>query len=395
MLGRMATTKPSPALLREMSDESVLRALMDQGRLTRAELSVVTGLSKPTAGEAVRRLKAAGLVRDTGVRTSSRGGVGTYYALAADLGSALAVSIAPGSVLVELLDVAGAVLDRVIEAVQRPASPEDVAAALRRCVLGALRGRRGVVAVVSAANPVNRTSGELVHLPGAPFLLGPISPGETLAPLVEGPVVVDNDVNWAARAERAVRARSVDNQVEDFAYLYLGEGVGCAVVSDGEVRRGHRGLAGEVGYLLVRGPGGQAVPLTVLFGHLGLCHPGSTAIDVERLLRALAAANGEVLAHELAEAISGVVEAAIAFADPALVVIGGPWGRASSFLTELGAALSELSSSTRLEAPQTGDNAALAGARAAAVQGLRSEIIALINKEGDGCDGPLRPTESR
>lgn len=348
---------------------------MDNGRMTRAELAVLTGLSKPTTGEAVRRLEAAGIVQDTGERTSNRGGIGTYYALAADVGSALAVSIGPMGVVVEVLDVAGKILQRVSESVERPARPKAVTAALRRGVIRALGGSRALVATVSAANPVDRTTGELVHLPYAPFLLGPMSPARILAPLIDGPVVVDNDVNWAARAERAVRATGADNQAEDFVYLYLGEGVGCAVVADGEVRRGHRGLAGEIAYLLVRGPGGRAAPLMDVLGHLGLCHARSSAIDVERLLEALETARVNGLAHQLAVAISGVVDAAIAFSDPALVIVGGPWGGTSPFMRHLGTAVSQVSKSTRLEAPKAGDDAALAGARAAAAQALRNEII--------------------
>ena len=114
----MTPTKPSLALLREMSDEAVLRALMDSPRLTRAELAVLTGLSKPTVGEAVRRLNTAGLVRDTGERTTGRGGVGTYYALADETGLALAVSIAPQGVAVEAVDAGGGVTGRVIEPVR-------------------------------------------------------------------------------------------------------------------------------------------------------------------------------------------------------------------------------------------------------------------------------------
>jgi predicted NBD/HSP70 family sugar kinase len=42
--------------------------------------------------------------------------------------------------------------------------------------------------------------------------------------------------------------------MDDFVYLYLGEGLGCAVVSDGEVRRGHAGLAGKISHLITAGP---------------------------------------------------------------------------------------------------------------------------------------------
>ena len=90
----MDPAKPSLQLLRSLTDERILRALMQHRRLTRAELAARTGISKPTAGESVRRLAEAGLVADTGQRTAG-GRVGVYYALADGIGAALAVSIAP------------------------------------------------------------------------------------------------------------------------------------------------------------------------------------------------------------------------------------------------------------------------------------------------------------
>ncbi|MFZ0753706.1 MAG: winged helix-turn-helix domain-containing protein, partial [Trebonia sp.] len=74
-------TKPSLDLLRSLTDEHVLRALMAERQLTRAELAARTGISKPTVSESARRLSAAGLIRDTGARTSGRGRVGSYYGL--------------------------------------------------------------------------------------------------------------------------------------------------------------------------------------------------------------------------------------------------------------------------------------------------------------------------
>src|SRR5579859_5303236 len=124
--------KPSLELLRALTDEHVLRALMRQPRLTRAELAAATGVSKPTAGESVRRLVAAGLVADTGQRTAGgrgRGRVGSYYALAASTGIALAVSIAPEGIVAESIDAHGATVARAQEEISRPARPVRVAAA--------------------------------------------------------------------------------------------------------------------------------------------------------------------------------------------------------------------------------------------------------------------------
>src|SRR3712207_605649 len=126
----MTPAKPSLDLLRSLTDEHVLRALMDVTRLTRAEIAASTGISKPTVGESVRRLTEAGLLRDTGERTTGRGRIGSYYALVDDLGAALVASIAPDGIVVEAVDVRGHVIARVVEPVGRPAQPELVSRAL-------------------------------------------------------------------------------------------------------------------------------------------------------------------------------------------------------------------------------------------------------------------------
>src|SRR3954464_5408317 len=319
----MPPAKPSLELLRSLTDEHVLRALIDKSRLTRAEIAARTGISKPTVGESVRRLTEAGLLRDTGERTTGRGRVGTYYGLADDLGVALVVGVAPEGVVAEAVDVHGQVIAREREEVGRPAQSEQVARALRVVAERALAGGAGParLAVVSAADPVDRTTGRLVHLPDAPFLVGALSPVEVLSPLVAGPVTVDNDVNWAARAERAAAA---PGELEDFAYLHLGEGLGCAVVADGEVRRGATGLAGEIAHVQTQGPDGRAVAFPDVFAELGLRREGSSAVDVPAVVRAFE--NDPAASAALAAAVARVVAALGALAGAGVVVLGGDWG---------------------------------------------------------------------
>ena len=235
---------PSLDLLRSLSDEHVLGALIDHQRLTRTELADVTGISKPTVSESVRRLVAAGLVIDTGERTTGRGRSGSYFALSPALPGALVVDIAPDAVTVESVDVRGRVHARTQRLLTAPTRPARVRRALKAAASEAVADtvardeRTPSLAVVSAADPVDRATGRLVHLPDSPFLIGEFDPVGELRGFVSGEVVVDNDVNWAARAEVGGG---------DFAYLHLGAGLGCAVVADGVVLRGHGGLAGEVG----------------------------------------------------------------------------------------------------------------------------------------------------
>jgi predicted NBD/HSP70 family sugar kinase len=353
--------KPSLDLVRSVTDEHVLRALMRSRRLTRAELATETGISKPTAGESVRRLTERGLVADTGERTPGgrgRGRVGSYYSLAADVGTALAVGIAPQGVVAEGLDAYGEVVARAEREVGRPARPERVGEALREVAIEV--GGSPRLAVVSAADPVDRATGRLVQLPDSPFLVGELDPVAVLAPHVGGPVEVDNDVNWAARAEREFAG-------DEFAYLFLGEGLGCAIVSDGEIRRGGTGLAGEIAHLITFGPGGRAVPFIEVFAELGLRRANSTAIDVERLVSTISE-----MSEMLGRAIAGVAAATIALADPARLVIGGSWGPA--VIDDVREAMTSLPRQVPVVAAEVKGEPSLTGARRDAIERLRSAI---------------------
>src|SRR3954447_20119968 len=367
----MTPAKPSLELLRSLTDEHVLRALMDERRLTRAELALRTGISKPTVSESVRRLSDAGLVRDTGERTTGRGGVGTYYALA-ELGSALVVSIAPEGVVAERVDVHGEVRAREVARVRRPARPDDVTTALSAAIAAVAEAAPPVrLAIVSAADPVDRATGLLVHLPDAPFLLGELAPADVLGPFVAGAVAVDNDVNWAARAERAEAA---DDGLADFAYLHLGEGLGCAVVADGEVRRGATGLAGEIAHVLTQGPDGRTVAFTDVFAELGLRRERSSAVDVPAVVRAFE--SDAAASAALAAAVAGLVAALVALADPRVVVLGGDWGVRPGVVEAVRACVDDLRRPVPVRAARVTHEPSLRGARSRAVVDLRADVVA-------------------
>jgi predicted NBD/HSP70 family sugar kinase len=363
--------KPSLELVRSLTDEHVLRALIQHRRLTRAELAVEVGISKPTAGESVRRLAERGLVADTGDRTPGgrgRGRVGSYYAVAPTVGVALAVTIAPEGVVADCLDIYGDTVAHAVRPIDRPAHPSQVASALQAAAAeaGATAGQPARLAVVGAADPVDRDTGRLVQLPDAPFLVGALDPVAVLAPYGGGTVIVDNDVNWAALAERdSIGAQDL----RDFAYLYLGEGLGCAIINDGEVRRGRTGLAGEIAHLLTVGPDGRAVRFIELFGELGLRRNGSTAIDAERLLESSAATRQIV-----GTAVAGVVAAVVALADPQEVVVGGSWGPA--LIDDIGTATARTPRHVIVRAAGMTGDPVLAGVRSAALSRLRSAVTA-------------------
>jgi len=372
--------KPSPELLRSLTDEHVLRALMRQRRLTRAELATATGMSKPAVGESVRRLAEAGFVADTGERTPGgrgRGRVGSYYALAASVGTALAISIAPEGIVAECVDAYGDTVSRAEDKIPWPARAEQIGDALQSVAAKALQDAAAAprLAVVSAAGPVDRATGRLIRLPDEPFLLGELDPAGILAPYLDGSVVVDNDVNWAAQAERDNAPALIPS---DFAYIFLGDGLGAAIISDGKVIRGHAGFAGELAHLITVGPQGQAMRLIEVFGALELSRPGSTAIDAKRLLAAATGPQPQAAAVRqiLSQAVSAVLAAFVALTDPQLIIVGGSWGSHPVILEAIAAAAARLPRPVPIQAAALTDEPALIGARTDALSRLRSGIVA-------------------
>lgn len=165
--------------------------------------------------------------------------------------------------------------------------------------------------------------------------------GPRLADLFGVPTRIENDVRAAAAG---LHERRVLGDDADLAYLSIGTGISAGLVLDGRLHRGARGMAGEVGHVVID-PDGPACPcgLRGCFETLAsgpavarqaeaaldtgaqsslATHRPVTAVDVYR-----AAADGDPLAVELAEAtgrhVARAVHALVMAYDVRRVVIGG------------------------------------------------------------------------
>ena len=285
---------------------------------------------------------------DTGQRTPGgrgRGRVGSYYALADDIGVALAVSIAPEGIVAECVDAYGDTVSRADRAIDRPARPDDVDAALRTAAADARHGAGLIprLAVVSAADPVDRHTGKLIHLPDAPFLLGELDPVEVLAPHVDGPVTVDNDVNWAARAERDMRHGARPAWTTSPTSSWARD---WAARSSAMARSG-AGTAASPARLRTSSPSARTAGRLVSsrYSASSACgrpirRPSTPAGSWPR--RPARDPQAATTRHALGQAISGVLAAVVALADPELIIIGGSWGSHPVILDTISTATARL-----------------------------------------------------
>jgi predicted NBD/HSP70 family sugar kinase len=395
----------SSKLLRAMNETAALGHILDCGRLTRAELRELTGLSKPTISEAFKRLTESGLVTVVGHESGRPGPNAEVYAVNPDAAYAVAVSIrdsgASGSpaVTAALCDLAGAVRGRLESAVDF-STVEPVAAVADTvadacAAAGVARERVAHVQIAVAGSYDPRA--DIIHHVDVPGwgrrgLVG------DLGRLLGAPVGVDNDVNLAAIAERA---RGVAGDSDGFALLWIGEGgLGLAIDLGGTLLRGARGGAGEIGYMPMVLPGINEQPgLTRKIDFQDLV--GSAAvvelaneygIRERTATLAVSAAVGRATqrdeaARSFVAALAGRIAiglaAVVAVLDPPLVVIGGDIGQAGgpTLAMAVSAAMSEAAPlETTIAVTALLDDAALLGAVDAGLSAVREAILAALRQ---------------
>jgi predicted NBD/HSP70 family sugar kinase len=382
----------TPSLLRELNDRAALELLLTGGPLTRAQLGAHTGLSKVTASQLLSRLEDRGLVTVAGELAGGRGPNAALYAVVPSTAYVAGLHVDLDEVSAGVADVTGNV---VAEVSVNPSGAQDPVELVRGAVVTACASagvspeslRAFVIGTPGVMDPRTGDPKLTINLPD--WHEGVL---EALRSELGRPVTLENDVNLAAMAERAVGAAV---GVPDFVLVWIGIGLGLATVLGGRLHRGVGGAAGEIGYLPVPGVplpqdvthpatgafqslvGAQAVlPLAVRYGFTAPTAHAAVAAAV------LAAESGDQRGSEFVTDLAGRVATGVAaisvILDPGLVVLGGDVGRAGgNALADRVAAEVGRISPARLQVVPTGVKGGpiLRGAILTAVEQARRDLL--------------------
>lgn len=299
----------------------ILGHLRATGRCGRAEIARVSGLTTQTVSNIIAELEAEGLLRTAGRRAAGRGLPAIQYKIEPSGGFALGVEVRPDAILVVLLDLLGDVLWTGRETL-KAADPDTVSAILKKL-------RQACIAKTKIAEA--RLLGAGVVLPG-PFGRTGLSDPKTELPgwigkdaeaiLEEAlnlPVVIENDANAAAVAERLTGAARGSSH---FAFIYFGTGLGLGIVSDGALVRGALGNAGELGHLRVRSGRLEGIASRFVLAHR-IAAAGLPATTSEDLDHEDAAGIVEEWAKEAGPALGDAITTLENLLDPETIVLGG------------------------------------------------------------------------
>jgi predicted NBD/HSP70 family sugar kinase len=311
----------TPSLLRELNDRAALGLLLDGEMLTRSQISEYTGVSKVTVSQMLARLEDRGLVAIAGEQAGGRGPNAALYSVVPSSAYVAGLYVESDLVSAAVADVTGR---RVAEVSGNPNGADDPVELVRgtverACASAGIEVTRLSALVIGSPGVVDPRTGDprlAVNLPA--WHEGAL---DALKSAWHKPVVIENDVNLAAMAERSDGAAA---DADDFVLVWLGVGLGLATILGGRLHRGTAGAAGEIGYLPVHG-----APL-----HTDIRHPASggfQSLAGGSAVRELAAKHG-FAAQTPAEAVRAAVSSA---ARPDSTSSADPDDPAEAFLSEL------------------------------------------------------------
>jgi len=391
-----------------LNDRAALDLLLGGEMLTRAQISEYTGVSKVTVSQMLTRLEERGLVAIAGEQAGGRGPNAALYSVVPSSAYVAGLYVDFDLVSAAVADVTGR---RVAEVSGNPNGTDDPVELVRgtieqACARAGIEVTRLSALVIGSPGVVDPRTGDprlAVNLPA--WHEGAL---DALTDAWHKPVVIENDVNLAAMAERADGAAA---SADDFVLVWLGVGLGLATILGGRLHRGTAGAAGEIGYLPVHG-----APL-----HTDLRHPASggfQSLAGGNVVRELAAGHGftaptpaeavraavsaagrghashgdatrgdassdraEAFLGELAHRVAVGVASVCVVLDPGLVVLGGEVGRAGGTVLadRVAAAVASIwPSRPRVVPTGVPGEPVLRGAMLAAVARARSALLASV-----------------
>ncbi len=333
----------SQSALREANSARLLAAVRRFGGITQVELADATGLSPATVSTIVKQLLVAGIVE---TRTTTRSGRRAQFVTLAHK-SGLLIGVHIGSRALRL-----AVADSRFEVLTSrtlPLPPDhrldttlDRAALLTMELVDGLGSTTSEILGmgIGLPAPVHPTRGMILDQ-GLMKGWADVPIADVMSSRLNTPVAVDNDANLSALGEARFGAA---RGILDVLYVHASYGTGAGLMIGGEIYRGTRGTAGEIGHTLVdpQGP---------------ICRCGSrgcldTLVGAQALIDSLRISRGPLSLGDVLElassgdpgcrqvvsdagAVIGVAVANLAMAfDPQIVIVGGELAQTESIFLE-------------------------------------------------------------
>lgn len=386
----------------------LVHLLAQQAAVTRPEIAKACHLSRPTVLAAVERLEQAGVVAAVGQRSGLPGRSATLYEVSPSAGMVAGLDIGGSNLRVALTDARGVLLAEMQEpttVVGGLAVAQQGVRLVRRVLKESVTDGRRLSAVGVSIPGVVGADGATVHYAWNVGQPEPFDFHSVLTQALDAPVLLDNNVNLAAVGEQRQGAAC---DLNTFAVIAVGAGVGAGIVHQGHLLRGAHGGAGEVAFLPTsqhyRRPEAGApdeaggVILLRAAQSQNMWDGEEAPNSVEELFKRAAA--GKRTAIELVEGESrriAVIAASIsAIVDPEAIILTGGVGANEMLVERVTALVEEMSPfATPVLRSGLGARASLVGALHLGVSFTQQALLAQVGDWRPSSEEPALPRPLR
>jgi len=244
-------TSTRPAARGDLMPSAILGLLGTRGPSSRADVARALDVSPASVTQVTKELIARGLVAELEHAPSQGGRPARLIGLVRAAGGALGAKVTADHVAIVDVDLDGTVRSSTTH----PFNPDapDALDALGHILGSAVDDHSGQLLGIGVGIPgsVDSQASGIVEAPTLGWSDAHVGP--VLRSALGVPVLVENDVNTLAVAERLY---GTGCRYGSYLVVTIGRGIGCGIVVDGAVYRGASGGAGEIGHvpITVDGP---------------------------------------------------------------------------------------------------------------------------------------------
>lgn len=307
---------PLPRVERQVAD-----AILRLAPVTKAELVAETGFTQQYISRVTGQLLDAGFCFQCGETRNERGQSAASLAISGKAAFSVGLSLMTDSLVGVAIDLSGCVMatsHRRISTHQRQKLLDIMAEMVTRLLDDAGLNSRQVIGMGLSATGYFVGEGRQVNPPDPLGELAFVDLEQLLSEETHLPVILDNDGNAAASAERLL---GIGKWAKSFAYLFMSKGLGGGLVIDGQPFRGAHGNAGEFANII---PTGDYYPTLQTLLHSVNSH-GADYADIGEMLAQLDPANLGIVSwlDDAVGPMNQIISAIAAVFDPDAIALGG------------------------------------------------------------------------
>ncbi|GLI06478.1 xylose repressor [Paenibacillus tyrfis] len=234
-------------LMKKINKYLVLDTIRHHFPISRADISVKTGLNKTTVSSLVTELIDSHFVTEIGLGESSGGRKPMMLLFNQQAGYAIGVDLGVNYILAMVTDLGGTIVkEKRID--MTDLSVETVTEKLKKCIHSLIKktpsSPYGIIGIGVGVPGLVDDQGNVLSAPNLGWTDVPLQ--EMLEREFNLPIAIDNEANVGALGEKEFGAgRSVSNMI----YLSVGIGIGAGIILNDGLYRGVSGFSGEVGHM--------------------------------------------------------------------------------------------------------------------------------------------------